>query len=162
MAVLSEGAKTEIRRLVAQFPHRQSALLGALFVAQGEAGYLRPDVVAEVAEALDLPPSEVTSVASFYHLFHFEPVGREVIQVCTNISCLLRGCHRVLRGFSEYLQIDVGQTTTDGAYTLRTAECLAACDEAPVIMVGTERYGPVTADGVDDVLARHARKQGRR
>ena len=162
MAVLSEEARTEIKRLVAQFPQRQSALLGALFVAQEEAGYLRPDVVAEVADALDLSQSEVTSVASFYHLFHFEPVGREVIQVCTNISCMLNGCHRVLRRLREHLRIEVGQTTPDGAYTLRTAECLAACEEAPVMMVGAERYGPVTADRVEDVLARHERERGRR
>lgn len=159
---LSEEAKTEINRLMAQFPQRQSALLGALFVAQEEAGYLRPDVVAEVAEALDLPRSEVTSVASFYHLFHFEPVGREVIQVCTNVSCMLNGCDRVLRRLREHLRIEVGQTTSDGAYTLRTAECLGACEEAPVLMVGAGRYGPVIPDRVEDVLARHAQERGRR
>lgn len=159
---LSEEAKTEINRLMAQFPQRQSALLGALFVAQEEAGYLRPDVVAEVAEALDLPRSEVTSVASFYHLFHFEPVGREVIQVCTNVSCMLNGCDRVLRRLREHLRIEVGQTTPDGAYTLRTAECLGACEEAPVLMVGAGRYGPVIPDRVEDVLARHAQERGRR
>jgi len=158
---LSEETKTEIKRLMGQFPHRQSALLDALFVAQEEAGYLRPDVVAEVAGALDLAPSEVASVASFYHLFHFEPVGREVIQVCTNISCMLNGCHRVLRRLREHLGIEIGQTTPDGAYTLRTAECLGACEEAPVMMVGTGRYGPVTADRIEDVLARHARERGR-
>lgn len=159
---LSEEAKTEIKRLMAQFPQRQSALLGALFVAQEEAGYLRPDVVAEVADALDVPQSEVTSVASFYHLFDFEPVGREVIQVCTNVSCMLNGCDRVLRRLREHLHIDVGQTTPDAAYTLRTAECLGACEEAPVLMVGVERYGPVTADRVEDLLVRHARERGGR
>src|SRR3990172_2376066 len=125
MAVLSEEARTEIKRLVAQFPQRQTALLGALFVAQEEAGYLRPDVVAEVADALDLSQSEVTSVASFYHLFHFEPVGREVIQVCTNISCMLNGCDRVLHRLRKHLGIEVGQTTPDGGDTLRTAGGLA-------------------------------------
>ena len=156
MPVLSDAARTEIKRLMAQFPHRQSALLGALFVAQEEAGSLRPDVVAEVADALDLPQSELTSVASFYHLFHFAPVGREVIQVCTNLSCMLNGCGRVLGRLREHLGIDVGQTTADGAYTLRTAECLGACEEAPVMMVGVERYGPVTPERVDDLLTRHA------
>jgi NADH-quinone oxidoreductase subunit E len=157
---LSEAARTEIKQLVAQFPHRQSALLGALFVAQEEAGYLRPEVIAEVAAALDLPPSEVTSVASFYHLFHFQPAGREVIQVCTNISCMLNGCHRVLGRLREHLGIEVGQTTPDGAYTLQTAECLAACEQAPVIMVGHERIGPVRAEEVETLLARrHGRGQ---
>jgi NADH-quinone oxidoreductase subunit E len=162
MTVLSEAARTEIKRLIGQFPHRQSALLGALFVAQDEAGYLRPEVIAEVAEALDLPQSEVTSVASFYHLFHFEPVGSDVIQVCTNISCMLNGCGRVLERLREHLRVDVGGTTPDGAYTLRTAECLGACEQAPVMMVGTERYGPVTPDAVGDLLTRAAGARGRR
>jgi NADH-quinone oxidoreductase subunit E len=157
---LSESARTEIRRLVAQFPNRQSALLGALFVAQEEAGYLRPEVVIEVAAALDLAPSEVTSVASFYHLFHFEPVGAEVIQVCTNISCMLNGCRRVLQRFREHLGVEVGQTTPDGAYTLETAECLAACDQAPVIMVGRDRIGPVRPEDVERLLTGR-RAQGR-
>jgi NADH-quinone oxidoreductase subunit E len=151
---LSEAARTEIKRLVAQFPHRQSALLGALFVAQEEAGSLRPEVVAEVAAALDLAPSEVTSVASFYHLFHFEPVGAEVIQVCTNVSCMLNGCRRVLERLREHLGIEVGQTTPDGAYTLETAECLAACEQAPVIMVGRDRIGPLRPEDIEALLTR--------
>jgi NADH-quinone oxidoreductase subunit E len=151
---LSEAARTEIKRLVAQFPHRQSALLGALFVAQEEAGSLRPEVVAEVAAALDLAPSEVTSVASFYHLFHFEPVGAEVIQVCTNVSCMLNGCRRVLERLREQLGIEVGQTTPDGAYTLETAECLAACEQAPVIMVGRDRIGPLRPEDIEALLTR--------
>jgi NADH-quinone oxidoreductase subunit E len=151
---LSEAARTEIKRLVAQFPHRQSALLGALFVAQEEAGSLRPEVVAEVAAALDLAPSEVTSVASFYHLFHFEPVGAEVIQVCTNVSCMLNGCRRVLERLREHLGIEVGQTTPDGAYTLETAECLAACEQAPVILVGRDRIGPLRPEDIEALLTR--------
>jgi len=157
---LSDAAKTEIKRLVAQFPHRQSALLGALFVAQEEAGFLRPEVVADVAEALDLPPSEVSSVASFYHLLHFEPVGAEVIQVCTNLSCLLNGCRRVLERLREHLGIEVDETTPDGAYTLKTAECLAACAQAPVIMVGRERVGPVRAEDIESLLARRPSGRG--
>jgi NADH-quinone oxidoreductase subunit E len=158
---LSDAARTEIRRLVAQFPHRQSALLGALFVAQEEAGYLRPEVVAEVAAALDLAPSEVASVASFYHLFHFAPVGREVIQVCTNVSCMLNGCHRVLGTLREHLGIAVGQTTPDGAFTLQTAECLAACEQAPVMMVGDDRIGPVRPEEIEPILARRRAREGR-
>lgn len=153
---LSEAARAEIRRLAARFPHRQSALLGALFIAQEEAGYLRPEVVADVAGVLELPASEVVSVASFYHLFHFEPVGRDVIQVCTNVSCMLNGCRRVLQRLQEHLGIEVGQTSPDGAYTLHTAECLAACDQAPVLMIGRDRIGPVRPDDVEALLARRA------
>ncbi len=149
---LSEAARAEITRLMAQFPQRQSALLGALFVAQAEAGVLSPEAVAEVAEVMDLPATEVTSVASFYHLFHFRETGRVQIQVCTNVSCLLNGCEQVLHRVKQRLGIDVGQTTPDGRVTLRTAECLAACEIAPMMMVGPQRYGPLTPERVDAVL----------
>lgn len=150
---LSARAIAEIRRLVAQFPHRQSALLGALFVAQNEIGYLTPEAVAAVADVINLPVSEVTSVASFYHLFQFHPTGRHLIQVCTNISCMLSGCSRILDRVRRQLGIEVGETTADGAFTLRTAECLAACEIAPAMMVGTERFGPLTPEQVEGILA---------
>ncbi len=154
--VLSEQARAEIRRLMGRFPHRQSALLGALFVAQAEAGYLSPPVLAEVAEVLDLPYSEVVSVASFYHLYHLKPVGRHVIQVCTNISCHLRGCARVVDHLRDRLGVEVGQTTADGVFTLRTAECLAACDRAPVLMVDDDLFGPVDAPVAEQILSAYA------
>jgi len=153
---LSETAEAEIRRLMSQFPQRQSALLPALFVAQDEAGYLTPEVITEVARVMDLPASEVTAVASFYHLFHFKPVGRHLVQVCTNLSCMLNGSTAILARFRRRLGINVGQTTTDGTFTLRTAECLAACELAPVAMIGPHRHGPLTPDKVDELLARYA------
>lgn len=152
---LSEAALTEIRRLMAQFPERQSALLGALFVAQEEAGALGSEVVAEVAQVMDLPASEVASVASFYHLYRFRREGRHLIQVCTNISCLLNGCGRVLEHLTKRLGVEAGETTPDGRFTLRTAECLAACETAPVMMVGPDRHGPLTPEQIDQVLEKY-------
>lgn len=156
MPQLSDGATTEIRRLMAQFPHRQSALLGALFVAQDEAGVLSPEIVAQVADVMGLPESEVTSVASFYHLFRFKPEGRHLIQVCTNVSCLLNGCDRALERLKHRLGIDVGETTPDGRFTLRTAECLAACEIAPMMMVGPDRHGPLAPEQIDEILGKYA------
>lgn len=153
---LSDSAKTEIRRLMGQFPQPQSALLGALFVAQEEAGYLSPEVIANVADVMRLPVNEVTSVASFYHLFHFKPVGRRLIQVCTNLSCMLNGCAGVLSRLRRRLEIEVGQTTPDGLFTLRTAECLAACEMAPAMLIGPDRYGPLTPEKVDEILSRYS------
>ena len=155
--VLSENARSEIRRLMAQFPQRQSALLGALFVAQDEVGYLSPEAVTDVAAVMDLPVSEIASVASFYHLYRFHPEGRHVIQVCTNISCQLRGCGRILDHLRRRLQVDVGETTADGEFTLKTAECLAACESAPVMMVDTDRAGPLSERDIDSLLDQYAR-----
>lgn len=156
---LSERAKAEMTRLMAQFPHPQSALLGALFVAQDEAGYLSPEVIEDVAAVMGLPVTEVTSVASFYHLFHFKPVGRHLIQVCTNLSCMLNGCHHVLDHLRQRLGIDVGQTTADGEFTLRTAECLAACEVAPMMLIGADRFGPLTPAKIDEILDRYVQSR---
>ena len=152
---LSEAALAEIRRLAGLYEHRQSALLPALFVAQREAGYLTPEALAAVAAALDLPLSEVASVASFYSLLYLEPVGRHVVQVCTNLSCMLNGCSAMLRRFEEHLGVAPGGTTADGRFTLRTVECLAACDEAPAVIIDEDRWARVAPDAVEGLLSRY-------
>ncbi|MDR7417777.1 MAG: NADH-quinone oxidoreductase subunit NuoE [Armatimonadota bacterium] len=152
---LSDAARAEIRRLTGLYEHRQSALLPALFVAQREAGYLSPAVMEEVAGLLDLPVSEVTSVASFYSLLYLEPVGRHVIQVCTNLACLINGCRAVVNGLQERLGVAPGGTTTDGRFTLRTVECLAACDEAPSVIVDEDRWPRVAAGDIEKILERY-------
>lgn len=154
-AGLSDAARTEIRRLAGLYERPQSALLPALFVAQGEIGYLSPESLEAVAEALGLPVSEVASVASFYTLYYLEPVGRHVIQVCTNLACMVHGCRDVVRRFEERLGIAPGGTTQDRRFTLRTVECLAACDEAPSVLVDEERWPRVTPDDVDTILERY-------
>jgi len=153
---LSDDAREAIRKLAGEFPQPRSALLGALFVAQEEAGVLHPEVVAEVADLLGLPATEAVSVASFYHLYRFRPEGRHLIQVCTNVSCLLNGCQAVLEHLRRRLGIEVGETTADGRFTLRRAECLAACEAAPVVMVGPDRHGPLRPDQIDEILERYA------
>lgn len=154
-AVLSESAREEIRRLAGLYEHRQSALLPALFVAQREMGYLSPEALAGVAEALDLPASEVVSVASFYTLLHLEPVGRHVVQVCTNISCMLNGCGRVVERLREHLGVAPGETSADGRFTLRAVECLGACEEAPVLLVDEDRWPRVTPGDLKSILERY-------
>jgi NADH-quinone oxidoreductase subunit E len=154
-ARLSDGARDEIRRLAALYEHRQSALLPALFVAQKEFGYLSPEALDGVAQALDLPPSEVASVASFYSLLYLEPVGRHVIHVCTNLACMLNGCRALVHGLEERLGVAPGGTTADGRFTLRTVECLAACDEAPAMIIGEDRLARVVPEDIARVLDRY-------
>lgn len=154
-AGLSDAARAEIRRLAGLYEQRQSALLPALFVAQAEHGWLPPEALDAVAAVLGLPLQEVASVASFYHLLHLKPVGRHLIQVCTNLSCLLNGCGRVLRCFQDHLGVAVGETTPDGRFTLRTAECLAACEEAPVLLIDEDRHARVDPQDVDALLRRY-------
>lgn len=153
---LSDDARREIQRLAGLYEHRQSALLPALFVAQNEVGYLPPWALQVVADTLDLPLAEVTSVASFYSLLYLEPVGRHVIQCCTNISCMLNGCRAVVDRFQERLGIAPGGTTPDGRFTLRTVECLGACEEAPAVIIDEERWARVRPDGVEALLTRYS------
>lgn len=152
---MTEAAREEIRRLVGLYEHRQSALIPALFVAQQEAGYLSPAVLESVAEVLDLPVTEVTSVASFYGLFYLEPVGRHMVHVCTNLSCMLNGCQRVLSRMQEVMGIQPGETTPDGRFSLRAAECLGACEEAPAVLVDEDRWAAVSPEDVEPLLERY-------
>jgi NADH-quinone oxidoreductase subunit E len=152
---LGETARAEIRRLMALYEQRQSALLPALFIAQREFGYLSEQALHGVAETLNLPASEVASVASFYSLLYLKPVGRHVIQVCTNLACMLNGCHAVMRGLQEALGVATGETSADGRFTLRAVECLAACDQAPALIVDEDRWGPVSTEDVAGMLERY-------
>jgi NADH-quinone oxidoreductase subunit E len=155
MPGLSEAARSEIRALGARYERRQSALLPALFVAQREAGWLPPDVLEAVAEALEVPLSEVAAVASFYRLYCLRPPGRHQLLLCTNLACLLNGADRLRAHLEARLGVRPGETTPDGLFTFRTWECLAWCDHAPMMMVDEERYGPLTPERVDEVLARY-------
>jgi NADH-quinone oxidoreductase subunit E len=152
---LSAQARAEIRRLAGLYERRQSALLPALFVAQEEFGYLSPEALADVAETLDLPVSEVASVASFYSLFYLEPVGRHVIQVCTNLACLVNGCGALMRELETRLSVAAGETSSDGRFTLRAVECLGACEEAPVLLVDEDRWPRVVPDDLERILERY-------
>lgn len=152
--MLSRGALEEIARLRAGYPEARSALIPSLHVAQAEVGYLSERAMAEVGEALGLPLTEVASVATFYEMFHLEPVGRHHIRICINISCHLNGCDEVVDYLCRRLGIRPGQTTADGRVTLESVQCLAACEEAPVLLINAERHARVTPAAIDELLAR--------
>jgi NADH-quinone oxidoreductase E subunit len=151
---LSSAAREEIARLRARYPQPRSALIPSLHVAQAEVGYLSEGAMAEVGQALGMPLTEVVSVATFYEMFHLEPPGRHHIRICINISCYLNGCDRVLDHLCGRLGIRPGQTTDDGRVTLESVQCLAACEEAPVLLIDADRHPRVTPAVVDELLAR--------
>ncbi len=150
--MLSSAARQDILRIRSRYPIAQSALIPALLRAQEELGWVPPEAMAEVASLLGVPVETVAEVASFYSLIFTEPVGERVIQFCTNLPCMLNGAEEILRHVEARLGIRPGQTTPDGRYTLLLAECLAACEEAPCMIVGTERYGNLTPQKVDRIL----------
>jgi NADH-quinone oxidoreductase subunit E len=129
----------EVQELKARYPDWRSATLPALQLAQERHGYLSPDALRETAEALGTTPAFCEAVASFYDMLHLRPVGRHIVEVCTNLSCALAGAQRVVDAFEAELGVDAGETTDDGEITFRTVECLGGCGYATVVAVD-ERY----------------------
>jgi NADH-quinone oxidoreductase subunit E len=129
----------EIREIAAQYPQSRSAILPALRMAQERYGWLPDEALEEVGAGLGETPAYCKAVASFYDMFHLTPVGRHMVEVCTNICCGLRGAQGVLEAFESELGVRVGETTEDGEVTLRAVECLGGC-AWPTIVAVDHRY----------------------
>ena len=126
----------EIQRVKQAYPQPRSAVIPALRLAQERyGGWLPEEAFREVAEALDETPAYCFSIASFYDMFHTEPVGRHLVEVCTNVSCALSGAQEVVEAFERELGVHVGETSEDGRVTLRTVECLGGCGWATIVAV---------------------------
>jgi NADH-quinone oxidoreductase subunit E len=136
----SERALAEYRELLTRYPTRQAALLPTLWLAQDEFGWLSEEAQDYVARLMELPPAHVRAVVSFYTMFHRKPVGRFLIDVCTNLSCRLRGADRIVECLSRRLGIALGETTPDGRFTLQSVECMASCGTAPMLQLNQDRY----------------------
>jgi NADH-quinone oxidoreductase subunit E len=143
----------EIQAVAGRYPVRRSAVLPALRLAQeAHGGWLPPDAFREVAEALDLTPAYCKAVASFYDMFHLKPVGRHVVEVCTNVSCALVGAQQTLEAFERELGIGSGETTSDGEVTLRTLECAGGCGWGPVVAIDHRYREPVRPADVPAIV----------
>ena len=143
----------QIREIAAQYPDTRSAVLPALRLAQERHGYLTREAFEEVAFALDLSPAYCKAVASFYDMFHLDPVGEHLVEVCTNVSCALVGAQGVLDAFESELGIRAGETTADGAVTLRAIECAGGCGWGTVVSVDHRYREPVKPDDVAGIVA---------
>lgn len=135
----SDSARQRFEAIVARYPNREAALLPVLHLAQQEFDHISPEVMAYVAELLDLPPVKVQHVATFYTMYNKKPVGRFHLQVCTNIACHLTGGPEIFEHLKKKLGVGNKGTTEDGLFTLEEVECLAACGYAPVIQVNDKR-----------------------
>jgi NADH-quinone oxidoreductase subunit E len=153
---LPEHVREEIDRWVAKFPpdRKRSAVISALHAVQHENnGYLTTALMDAVAEYLGLPPIQVYEVATFYSMFETKPVGRHHISVCTNISCMLRGSDAIVERIEKKLGIKTGESTPDGRiYLKREEECLAACNNAPMLMVDHVYHENLVPESVDKIL----------
>jgi NADH-quinone oxidoreductase E subunit len=144
----------DVQAIKAQYPEERSAVLPALRLAQEQHdGWLPPEALREVAEALDLTPAEVQAVASFYDMLHLEPVGRHLVEVCTNLPCALVGAQQVLEAFERELGAPPGETSEDGEFTLRAIECAGGCGTAVVVSVDGRYIEPVRPGDVPGIVA---------
>lgn len=144
--------REKIEEAAARYPDRRSAIMPALLIAQEEHGHLPGPVLEEVAEILGVERIWVYELATFYTLFHTEPVGRFHLQLCDNVSCMLCGSEDLLKHLETTLGIGKGETTADGLFTLSTVECLGACEMAPVMQVGDDYRGNLDVARLDALL----------
>jgi NADH:ubiquinone oxidoreductase subunit E len=146
--------RAAVAKMRATYPDDRSAVLPALRLAQERhEGWLPTEAFVEVADALGLTPAYCKAVASFYDMFHLEPVGRHLVEVCTNISCGLVGAQQVLEAFESALGVRAGETTADGAVTLRAIECAGGCGWGTVVSVDGRYREPVKPEDVPAIVA---------
>ena len=154
-APLFEGPYRErFEKLLTRYPEKRAALLPTLAMAQEIRGHVSPETMDEVAKLLDLPDAYVRGVATFYTMYNKAPVGRFLIQVCTNISCNLCGADDVLAAFLRYTDTELGDTSKDGNFTVVEAECLAACGFPTCVQINSRYYENVNPDDVPSILER--------
>jgi NADH-quinone oxidoreductase E subunit len=156
-AELFEGEYQErFEKILTRYPTKQAALLPALGLAQELRGYVSPESMDRVAELLELSPAFVRGVATFYTMYNKAPVGRYLVQVCTNISCNLCGADDVLAAFLRYADTELGETSDDGNFTIIEAECLAACGFPTCVQINSRYYENVTPEEAPRILERLA------
>jgi NADH-quinone oxidoreductase subunit E len=143
---ISAELRETIGRHMANYPDRHSAVLPALAAAQREHGWLSEEAILQVASVMRVTPAYLESIASFYDMLELEPVGRQTIYVCTNISCQIRGAHALLDAFAEATGSPINGSSPDGRFRLRAFECLGACDIAPMASIEGNYRGPLTKE----------------
>lgn len=151
----SESRLKEVQELTKHYPKgkEKSALIPLLHIAQEDAGgWLSVEVLDSVAEILGITPIEVYEVATFYTMFNLKPVGNYVLEVCQTGPCMLKGSDAIIEYIKDKLNIEIGQTTEDGMFTLKAVECLGACGYAPMMQLGKYYHEYLTLEKVDEIL----------
>jgi NADH-quinone oxidoreductase subunit E len=151
-------AMAQIQKILTRYPTKQAALLPVLWVAQETWGWISKEAAEEVARLLDLPASHVDGVLTFYTMYNLRPVGRNLLQVCTSISCHLAGAADLIQHCRTRLNIGPEETSQDGKFTLVEVECIAGCDKAPSIMVNDAYYEPMDRARFGELIDRLARE----
>jgi NADH-quinone oxidoreductase subunit E len=152
MARLTSENVAVALEIIDRYPRPKSAVIPLCHLAQEQDGHLTDDAMAHIAELVGVTPAEVLGTASFYEMFKMEPVGRYMVNICTNISCQLLGGEELLHHAEQRLGIKPGQTTADGLFTIEDAECIAACTEAPCLQVNYRYFHRISHDEFDQLV----------
>ena len=145
-------ALARIEKILSRYPTRQAALLPILWVAQETWGWISKVAAEEVARIVEVSPAHVDGVLTFYTMYNLRPVGKNLLQICTSISCHLAGAGRLIERCRERLGVNLEQTTLDGKFTVIEVECIAGCDKAPSLMVNDTYHEPVDEKALDALL----------
>ncbi len=145
----------QIEHEISLVPARKNACIEALKIVQQNRGWISDESLKEVAEVVDMSPAELDSVATFYNLIFRQPVGRHVILLCDSISCYVMGYNEIRDQLFSKLNIQYGQTTADGCFTLLPNCCLGTCDRAPALMIDNDLYRNLTVDQLDEILTKY-------
>ncbi|MBO7227499.1 MAG: NADH-quinone oxidoreductase subunit NuoE [Bacteroidales bacterium] len=152
---LSESKIRTIKDICKSFDNNSGEVINVLHQVQGAFGYLPAEVQEVVAMELNMPVAQVYGIVSFYSFFTMQPKGEHPISICLGTACYVRGAEKVLDEFKRQLNINVGETTKDGKFSLNCLRCVGACGLAPVVMVGDKVYGRLTPDNVKDIIAEY-------
>ncbi len=135
-----------------KYPTSLAAVMDACYIGQEQNGYISEEVMEEIARVLDVPKTDVLGVVTFYTMYHQKPMGKYHIQVCTNVSCMLRGGKEIFEAVKEKLGIENMEVTSDGMFSIEEVECMGACGGAPMIAINNEYYENMTKEKVLEIL----------
>lgn len=150
--MLSEQNRKKIEDLKGRYPTTQALVLPALWIAQEQLGHIAEETMKEVAELLNVSFGHILGVVTFYTMFHSKPVGKHHIEVCTNVSCLLRGSKKIVERLEQTLGVKMGETTADMKFTLSEVECMGSCGTAPMLAIGDDYHESLTPEKVDQLV----------
>ncbi len=162
MSVFSQATQERFQTLLSHYPVKRSALVPMLLFAQDELGYLPPEAIREVGELVGASELAVREVIGYYSMLRLEPAGKYHVQVCTNISCMLRGGDDIYRHCKERLGIGHKEVAADGVFSLEEVECIGACSWAPALQVNYDFHQELTPEKVDEILRDYRKKAAAR
>lgn len=151
--MFTEESLKKVEELKKKYPTTQALVLPVLWIAQEQFGHISNDTMKYVAQLLNVPYGHILGVVTFYTMFHSKPTGRHHIEVCTNVSCMLRGSEKIVKHLEERLGVEMGQTSQDMQWTISEVECMGSCGTAPMVAIGEEYYENLTTEKVDKILA---------